>query len=284
MKKIKFLLASGCLGLFATSEAQTNNPAPYCSAKASFNYNMIEHLKVKGTSKSFGAAGTWGNFNDFTYFNNFTFPTLTAGDTASFEINFYSTSDAEPIYFGLWIDFNHNNTFDASELLIQNSNTTNAALPTFTTTTQLIQKTITIPANAMTGTTRMRLLRGNNTNSPYPYSSSYSLTPCMQAGNTYSSGYDFDVTISSGSHASVANMQETTAFNIYPNPSQGWIMVPEAWKGADLNITDLAGRTISSYSQLSAGKLILPDIADGMYIVTLTTADRARNFRLSVQH
>jgi PKD repeat protein len=104
----------------------------------------------------------------------------------------------EPIYFAVWIDFNRNNTFETSEIIMQNSNTIMRALPTFTDGDLWITKTFPIPAGTPTGTTRMRIARGMEPTGT-TYSSTFILDPCPDAA-TFLMGcaYDFNVNIVAG--------------------------------------------------------------------------------------
>lgn len=189
------------LGLIAIcslqqASAQITSPAPYCAAAFDNNYNMFNNIKVKGTTLSFGAMGAYGKTDPYLYYNTTTFPDLAQGSTASIEVNVYSVNDGEPIYFALWIDYNKNNTFDAAELVMQNSNTTMKELPTWGAAVSPIVKTITIPTTATVGKTRARLMRGQDPAGGFTYSSTVSLTPCpAKTGNSYGCTYDFDVNI-----------------------------------------------------------------------------------------
>src|SRR6201999_3891284 len=124
------------------------------------NYNMFSSIKIMDSSLSFGPMGDWtppGN-NTYEFYNILLFPDLIKADTFSVQLNVYSVGDVEPCYFALWIDYNHNNKFDSSELIMQNSNTTMALLPAIGAPASPINKVLTVPANAITGITRARLM------------------------------------------------------------------------------------------------------------------------------
>ena len=198
MKKIFYLYV--LLALPALSFSQISNPAPYCDPVYDVNYNMFDVVAVKGSSLNFGTQGSFGNTDPYLYFNTSVFPDFVIGDTASIELNVYAVNDIEPLYFALWIDFDQSNTFDPGELVMQNSNTINAALPFFGATVTPINKIITIPSGASLGNTRVRLMRGSNVTNPFaPYDNTLILDPCpTPTGMGFGflgCTYDFDINI-----------------------------------------------------------------------------------------
>ncbi len=199
---MKKMLTVFCAVLFTEAAfAQITNPAPYCSAAFSNNYNMIDSMDFNGTKFSFGTMGSFTSPNTYKYYNATVLPNLPQGGTATIKLRFFAPNDGEPIYYAVWIDYNKNNTFDNTELVMQNSNTNMAALPTFGASVTPITKTITIPATAVVGKTRMRVMRGEDVSNPYTYTPSFTLNPCPTAGpgtNTYGCTYDFDINIVAG--------------------------------------------------------------------------------------
>lgn len=201
--------------------AQITSPSPYCASTFDNNYNMINYLSVKGTKADLGPMGSWMSTNTYLYYNTTAFPSLSKGDTSTIKIQFYSPGDMEPIYFAVWIDYNQSNTFESTELVMQNSNTIAAALPTFGAPIGIITKSITVPATATSGTTRMRIIRGSDPSNPFaPYSPSFSLSPCpVSLGSTYGCTYDFNVNIVNSSTVNVEEMTDEM-ISVYPNPAK----------------------------------------------------------------
>lgn len=198
--KLSGLLLTLTLLLNNSAHAQTGNPAPYCASAFSNNYNMVRDVSIAGTTFSVGQAGSWMSTNSYTFFNNAAFPSLTVSASSSIGIGFYSAQDMEPRYFALWIDYDNNNTFDATELIMNNANTTNQELPTFTQASVTITKTFTVPANTAPGVKRVRLVRAVNPQNPYgPYTAAFTPSACNSAGgNNYGCTYDFSVNIVAG--------------------------------------------------------------------------------------
>lgn len=270
----------------------TNNPAPYCESVFTGNYSMFNNINIQGTQLSFGAEGSWSNGNEYAYFTAFNFPSLTKGGNATIELNVYSVDDIEPIYFALWIDFNHNNTFDNNELVMNNQNTILAALPVFDEAEIPITKTISIPATATLGTTRARLVRGNNLADVFgPYDPAFILSPCnstANGNNNFGNSYDFNLQIIEGNLAAsnITTSDEKVVF--YPNPANETIsfkiLSPEEY--TFFQIQDLTGRivkTVEVDNELTT--LSLLDLPNGLYTI-LAMSKKENNFldKIVIKH
>jgi len=288
MKKITSLLL---VSILTTSVfAQITDPAPYCATGYNTNYNMITSMNFNGTNfAGFGAPGSFGTQIPSRYFNTTTLNPITSGQTFTLSIVFPSVNDAEPRYFAVWIDFNKNNTFEASELVMQNSNTTNAELIVFNIgggTSVTATKVITVPANAVAGTTRMRIRRSQveGGGNPYaPYDPNVVLTPCAgfyngTDGNPYTSlGYncttDFNVTILANLSYNEASFNSN--FNIFPVPAKELLRIENFsnQKIVNLQISDILGKTVYSNGANSTiiNQIDVSNLAKGIFIITIET-------------
>lgn len=260
------------LALSSPVYSQITHPAPYCASAFDVNYNMFSSIKIKGTQLDFGAMGDFATTNEYLYYNTFVFPSLKKSDTATIEINTYAVNDMEPVYFALWIDFNQNNTFESSELVMQNANTTMGKLPTFGAAITSITKTITVPGSAATGTTRARLLRATNEADPFAaYNPTFELSPC----NTVSMGnmgntYDFNIVIAAGGSTGIAgNQPEYSAVSVYPNPAQAFIHIEwDNTRETDIDIYDMAGKLAKTIKKhKSSSPVDIADLRDGFYYI-----------------
>ena len=261
-------IISSCL---SAGHAQITNPAPFCPAVFATNYNMFENIRVKGSTLSFGAMGNWmpTGANTYKYYNTTTFPSLKKSDTFSVQLNVFSAGDAEPGYFALWIDYDHNNTFDNTELVMENANTTMALLPVLGAPVSPVNKVLTVPATALAGITRARLMRGtNSTNAFGPYDASFHLVPCSVATPDYGCTYDFNLSIVSGSTGINEKRSKTTGF-WYPNPASETITI--SLKGVlqqgIVTIYDLTGKAVKSTICNGEAKLSVSDISNGIYYI-----------------
>lgn len=259
--------------------SQSNNPAPYCSSEFDVNYNMFNNIKINGTQLDFGPMGDWATNTDYTYYNAFTFPELIQGGTTPIELNVYSVNDMEPIYFALWIDFNRNDAFENDELIMQNSNTIMAALPTFGAPETLINKVITIPSTAVTGTTRARLIRATNQADPFaPYDPAFSLAPCNTAtmasmGNTY----DFNIEITNGNSVGIpSNPAQQNTVSVYPNPAQDFINIQcDEINSINIHIYDVSGKLMKTIeiNNQQLNTLNISDLQNGLYYLKGVTEE-----------
>ena len=114
----------------------------------------------------------------YTFYNSVTIPTLYQNSTSTISISFGIQSRQ---YVGVWIDYNQNSLFEASEGVVSINNAGSNGTSVLT---------LTIPAGAITGNTRMRVRGGDNA----------VLTTGMACGATSSAfgeTEDYIVTISS---------------------------------------------------------------------------------------
>lgn len=262
-----------------SSHAQISNPAPYCASVFDNNYNMIERVKIKGAQQTFGPMGSWTSTNQYAYYNSLNIPTFTKGDTASISINFYGVNDAEPMYFAVYIDYNRNNAFEANEVVMQNNNTTNAALNTFVSTIQTVTKTITVPTSASTGVTRMRITRGSEPNNLFQYNNSVTMPACNALGNQgYGCSYDFNITLAARPNATAdLNTPQTPAF--YPNPSNGILHLVNSSQPQYIRVLDAMGRVVLAKPNFLGTDLDLSHLSSGIYTVELTLESGQRSIQ-----
>lgn len=264
MFKKLFLLLT--LATAFTAKSQITSPSPYCASSYFGNYNMFQNITIAGTTLSFGAMGSFGNTNTYKYYNTTTFGDLTKSGNNTITVNPYSVNDFEPVYFALWIDYNQNNTFESSEIVMQNSNTINTVLPTIGAPVSPITKTFTIPAAALTGTTRARLKR---TDGPLPYTSAYIMDPCTGTGVNYGCTYDFNVVIKNSLSTSEAKAKES--FRIYPNPARDCITVDGPQKITSAEIYSMEGNLVKKYP--STDKLEVSSLENGEYMLKVYYKD-----------
>ena len=265
MFKKLFLLLT--LSAAFTAKSQITNPAPYCACTYFSGYNMFKDITIGGVTLSFGSLGTYGTANTYKYFNTTVFGDLTKSGNNTITINPYTTPDFEPIYFALWIDYDHSNTFETSEIVLQNSNTINAALPAFSETAVPLTRTFTVPGTALTGTTRARLVR---TQASYPYSSSVVLSPCSNGSfGSFGNPYDFNVNIVTS--LSTAETAVKNSFRIYPNPAQDFIMIDTSRKITQATLFSTEGKQVKSYP--GANRLDVSSLQPGEYILEVYYKD-----------
>lgn len=275
LKKITmgFVLAIACNQV----KAQLPSAAPYCEPAFTNQYNMLNTINVKGKNFPFGAVGSWGKKDPFQYYNNITFPDFIQDDTASIELVPYAPNDGEPIYFAIWIDYNGNKTFETSELVMQNANTIKKELPVFGAPITPIKLTVTVPATAVAGKTRMRVMRGENSADKYKYSATYSLSPCpVAAANNYGCTYDFDINIKAKKPTGTNEYRVSDRIVFHPNPARGgMIRISEEFKDGALRIMDIGGRVVLQQDKAGNVPVNISGLQAGQYTVSVSQAGKA---------
>lgn len=275
MKKLYFFAVSMLFSSLLT--AQITNPAPYCASQASNNYNMWNYIKIEGTSHAFGAAGSWMNTNTYKYYNNVVFPSVTAGATMTVELMPYSVGDLEPMYFGVFIDFNNNNTFEVNELVMKNNNTINAKLPSNGQPATAITKSITIPAGTAAGNYRMRLVRGQKTgDNKYTYDNTFDVGACSPAGgNTYGCTYDFNLNITASLAVNDIN-QKDNSIEIYPNPVKNNLNIknPKKEEIRKISVYSASGQLVREETVKNQGEISVDvsGLDSGVYFAKIETS------------
>ena len=244
--------------------AQINNPAPYCDIDYwGGHYNMFNTLDIDGTTHSFGAAGNGFNTTPYVYQNSLIFSDMEKGSVLTFTVDFHSIDDGEPQYFGIFIDYNQNNVFEPSELIMHSGNTIEAALPAFGQPAVSATLNVTIPSTALTGVTRMRIIRGEDlTPDEYEYDPDFQMVPCYSFEASYGCYYGFDVNIT-GTSTSISEGVKDEGLVVYPNPTNDYINVKE--KISFIEIYSISGKKILSTDK--TGKISLKKYGKGIYII-----------------
>jgi hypothetical protein len=150
MKKILTLLA---LGVAGTLQAQTTSPTPYCNGEFDDPTSVVP-IAIKSVSFSTLTNLSGGQYAapHYVFYNNLTVPDLNQGATVPIQIGYSVIGNASG--WGVWIDFNQNNTFEASEKV---AGSTGTSYLSSASNAPDISASMPIPANALVGNTRMRV-------------------------------------------------------------------------------------------------------------------------------
>ncbi|HHH50458.1 MAG TPA: HYR domain-containing protein, partial [Saprospiraceae bacterium] len=138
---------------FTVTVNEITNPGNYCTADSDFPWqDWITNVSL-GTINNNSGKSAYGDFTNLsTNLNKGTNYTLSVSNTFSYLQNY-------SVYSRAWIDFNNDNTFSASELVLSVDKTN---LPNGT-TLDIVSQSFTIPNTASTGTTRMRVILSKDT-------------------------------------------------------------------------------------------------------------------------
>lgn len=112
----------------------------------------------------------------YTFYNAVTIPNLYQNSTSSISVSF--GADARQ-YLGVWIDFNQNGTFETTEGVVSTNNAGGGGTSTLT---------ITVPAGALLGNTRMRVRGGDD-------AAMTTGMPCGVSNSTWGETEDYIVNI-----------------------------------------------------------------------------------------
>lgn len=209
-----------------------------------------------------------GNFHEF--FLNQT-ATVTQGQTYPITLKGNTAGDYESS-FAVFIDWNQNGSLDdAGEVYevtqtIENSTGTDAI--------QAVHS-IVVPANAMTGNTRMRVKKIFGTIDDNPNL----IDPCI--GSSYGQAEDYTVNVVASNLAVSDVIKKNTFFKVYPNPVTDVVTIDSQVKVKSINIFDIAGRSVlNSDANSTKFNVNLSRLSPGTYIVTANTENGSESVKV----
>lgn len=251
--------------------SQITNPDPYCSG--TFD-GGISGAMMKYISKVEIDEVSWqhvsGNANPspgYTYFNNIEAPVVQQGNTYTFTV----THSGIAIHFvTVFIDFNGNNTFDVAEgeAFFETANTPEFEFPTSPTTFS-----ITIPNDALNGTTRMRVqvfedddYTWNLFNNEPPPCTAYAAGQMLDYGETE----DYDLVIGSETIA-IQPGSIATDLIVSPNPASDYWSIQLASDAVyHIDLYSINGEKLISYTSSLPLSIPATDLPSGAYILHLS--------------
>ncbi|WP_309872651.1 GEVED domain-containing protein [Chryseobacterium sediminis] len=146
----------------------------------------------------------------------------------------------------VWVDWNNNLTFEASErMFVTNTYITNAS------------GTITVPAGTPLGTYRMRVVTDYNSTAPS--------NPCGAISRGEFIDFTFEVATSLSTAETSVKKKEV---NVYPNPFKDVLHVADIKDVKSVTVTDVAGRVVKTIDNPTS-ELQLGELNTGLYLVTM---------------
>jgi subtilisin family serine protease len=247
-----------------------DNPTPeYCVSKGnSTRFVYIDEVALADLNNKSGDNGGYG---DFTQLSTSISPgkSYTISFSAGYKSwNFYSN-------WKIWIDFNRNGNFESSEEIVSLLSRSSSTLT----------ETITIPSDAVIGTTRMRVSLKQGA----PQS------PCQIF--SYGEVEDYSLNISNASSASVQLANSDTplgsnefekaldSFSFYPNPAQDQINIQfNGVPNTQLHIQSITGKTIRILNLNRSNSTVdISDLPSGIYLLSLIYNNTAFSKKLIVK-
>jgi len=266
MKKISLLITLIAAN-FINLNAQTTSPGSYCVA----DFDDAQGFPVADAinSVSFGTLNNASNAQfaapHYVHYNNLSIANFNIGATYQLSVSFDVHGGAG---YGVWIDYNHNNTFDANEKVsgTVGNNALNITSNTF------INESVVIPATALTGSTRMRvriveddMFVGTNLFNTEPCNASTSAADVMDWGETE------DYTIILVNAVGVNELTQINSNILYGNIVNATLALQSNLPTqANYKIININGQEIKSGTISNAEKLInVADLSAGIYFIQL---------------
>ncbi len=268
MKKKLLLFAFMAIGGLSVLSAQITTPAPYCVATFDdVPFNVDDAIK----SVTFGTLSNVTNGQcaapHYIFYNNLTASNLIKGSSYSLSVIFNVAGGAG---YGVWIDYNHNNTFEATEKVAGTTGSASMNISSNTTITQ----SVTIPVTAMTGSTRMRVRIVEDDN--YTQGTNFTILPCnasSSATDVMDWGETEDYNININAANGIDENTEDVQFEIYPNPANDIIsIVQNGNKMNALKVINIQGQEVINPTVNSTEDKIsisVKDLPKGIYFMKL---------------
>ncbi|MGN6566445.1 MAG: T9SS type A sorting domain-containing protein, partial [Flavipsychrobacter sp.] len=250
------------------SYGQITDPAPYCEAGYDDQPNPWPHYISNVT------LGTLDNSTGdtayaaphYVYYNNVTAHDLAAGSTYTLSVT-HDPFSMSFHFIAVFIDYNHNNSFsDTGERVLQQKYTS-ITYPTSTTS-------ITIPATATPGTTRMRVMVFESDNYAAP-----NAAPCTADTLEWGETEDYNVNILPPT--GIAEINKGNADLFYPNPANGVMYTDQSFIGKEMTIYNVEGKVIRR-GTIWDKKLDVSDMLPGQYIIKIIENSGVYTQRFSI--
>lgn len=266
MKKTLLLISIFTTSFYLT-QAQITTPGNYCAA----DFDDAQGFPVADAinSVSFGTLNNISNAQfaapHYVHYNNISIANFSLGTTYQLSVSFDVHGGAG---YGVWIDYNHNNTFEATEKV----SGTVGNNPLNITSNTVINESITIPTTALTGSTRMRvriveddMFVGTNLFNTEPCNAGTSAADVMDWGETE------DYTIILVNAVGVNELTQINSNILYGNIVNATLALQSNLPTqANYKIININGQEIQSGPIHNAEKQInVADLSAGIYFIQL---------------
>ena len=231
--------------------------ATYCSSKGNtIDYEYIDFVGIGGVSNTTLANGGYGDFTS--QVANISYGTNTIVVSAGFASTPYNE------YWSVWIDFNKNGTFEASEKVVNE----------FSSSSDNLSYTFEVPSVTVSGTTRMRVaMKWNSTATAcetFGYGEVEDYTVNIGAALTKTKGTSFIKV-----KQELQNKGETFFAKVYPNPATTDIEI-EVKNNVNTTfvMTNMQG-SIVKYGKTSTNKINVEGLTPGIYFIKITDGNQS---------
>ncbi len=235
-------------------------PAPYCGTENVTSLTVSEISKVEFA----GAVRNSAIDGNSDVLENFTSTIFTVNRGNSYPITVTGgTHGQNTVSAYAYIDFNHNNQFDADEKFnlgyLDNSN------PVTTTESGITSGSITIPAGAQLGDTRFRLVKAYESNS---WMGTLENLPCP-SGWFIGQVEDYTLTIQPESLSTVEVSKDRSAnIQIYPNPTAHAVTIRMNEGLEKYEIYSVSGQKVLEGNSMT---ISMENLLPGTYVIKIKT-------------
>lgn len=252
--------ATGCQEISFTTGA--NPLTPYCgplTAKLGiYSINNVQFSNMTNPSTSITIP-----HEDFTN----KIATVSRGTTYPITLSGAGVGTNNRFGFTVFIDWNQNGSFaDAGEAYFVTSDFAGGAAASGSNI--IVNKNITVPANAALGNTRMRV--------KYQFNSSTTSVrtelsdPCADVSQGQVEDYTITVTDASLATSEVG-VNKKAEVSIYPNPFKDILKISDTKGVKSITVTDVSGRQLKVLK--AENEVNLSDLASGLYLIGLQMED-----------
>ncbi|UTD16858.1 T9SS type A sorting domain-containing protein [Tenacibaculum mesophilum] len=240
-----------------------DNVVTYCASKGNrVTYEWIDYVSFGGMTNTTTANGGYGDFTSKT-------ATVTQGTTNQIIVSAGFSGSSYTEYFTVWIDYNRNGTFEASEQTSLGSSSTAANR----------SANISIPADALLGQTRMRVSMKYNGAS----------TVCETFADGEVEDYTVNIVNSSSSVAVSGTSDEfaepldkeaKSSLIAYPNPAVSNVTVKfGSNENVSYKITNTIGRVVLTGKTVN-GTVNVSNLKTGIYLLEANDGKKSETIKL----
>ncbi len=246
----------------------SNTPAPvnYCTSRGNrSSFEWIDKVQLGGINNVTGDNGGYGDFTSQV-------GSLARGSSANSMVvsaGFSGTAYTE--FWSVWIDFNQNGTFEASEQVVSGSSSSAGDL----------SASVDVPSSALLGQTRMRV--------SMKYNSAQTACETFDDGevedytiNITATGTSSFTTFATTSDAKTLGNEEPLKISTFPNPASSFIQVKMINKGntdSTYRIINTIGQTVQN-GELSAEQIDISNLNSGIYVLEVNDGQKAHKSKL----
>ncbi|WP_010522346.1 S8 family serine peptidase [Aquimarina agarivorans] len=281
------LIVTGIRGSSSTPNPVPPTTVSYCDSKGdNAQAEWIDNIELGGISNTSGAGSGYSNFTSQV-------GTLSRGSSNTMIVSAAFSGQSYTEFWSVWIDFNKNGTFEASERVVNGSSSSAANLST----------TVDVPSNAALGSTRMRVsmkynaasspcetfefgevedytinIIGTSANSTFNNTSIAATSLNSSEIYTTSGGtntQDF-VGFATTDETTILGDEAPTALEVYPNPSNLEVHVGLSTienSESSYKVINSAGQVLK-IGTLKEEQINVSDLTQGLYILEVNDGQR----------